>query len=196
MEYYRSHLEEYNSEFRYQIEEFKEGNLLFEIMERMVWSKAANDTVSLKKYYADNKAKYLWGPSADVLIFNCSNKKSAEATIALVNKGTDWRKIAEESNSLVQSDSGRYELTQLSLPASITPKEGMITPITENITDATAGFMKIVRIHNANEQRSYDEAKGLVTNDYQNILEEKWIAELKKKYSVKVDDKVFQSLLK
>lgn len=196
MEYYRIHLEEYNTEFRYQMEEFKDGNLLFEIMERMVWSKAANDTVSLKKYYNDNKAKYLWGPSADVLIFSCGNKKSAEATAALVNIGTDWRKIAEESNSLVQSDSGRYELTQLSLPASVTPKEGMITPITENITDATAGFMKIVGLHKGNEQRSYEEAKGLVTNDYQNLLEEKWIAALKKKYPVKVDEKVFQSLLK
>lgn len=196
MEYYRRHLEDYNTEFRYQIEEFKEGNLLFEIMERKVWSKAANDSVSLKKYYADNKTKYLWGPSADVLIFSCGNKKSAEATMALVNNGADWRKIAEESNGLVQSDSGRYEITQLSLPANITAQEGMVTPVTENITDATAGFMKIVRLHKGNEQRSYEEAKGLVTNDYQNILEESWIAELKKKYPVKVDEKIFQSLLK
>ena len=71
----------------------------------------------------------------------------------------------------------------------------MVTPVTENPTDATAGFMKIIRLHKAGEQRNFEEAKGLVTNDYQNILEEKWIAELKKKYPVKIDEKVFQSLL-
>lgn len=196
MDYYRRHLETYNADFRYQLEEFKEGNLLFEIMERKVWSNAANDNAGLKKYYAENKSKYQWGASADVLIFSCGNKKSAEATMALVNKGLDWKKIAEESSNTVQSDSGRYELTQLSLPADITPAEGMVTPVTENPSDATAGFMKIIRLHKAGEQRNFEEAKGLVTNDYQNILEEKWIAELKKKYPVKIVEKVFQSLLK
>ena len=72
----------------------------------------------------------------------------------------------------------------------------MITPITVNTTDGTAGFIKIVTLHKANEQRSFDEARGLVINDYQTILEEKWIEELKKKYPVKIDEKVFQSLLK
>ncbi|MEI7735453.1 MAG: peptidylprolyl isomerase [Ferruginibacter sp.] len=196
MDYYRQHLETYNADFRYQLEEFKEGNLLFEIMERKVWSSAANDNAGLKKYYTEHKSKYQWGASADVLIFSCGNKKSAEATVALVNKGLDWKKIAEESSNTVQSDSGRYEISQLSLPADIVPAEGMLTAVTVNPTDATAGFIKIIRLHKAGEQRSYEEAKGLVTNDYQNLLEEKWIAALKKKYPVKVDEKLFQSLLK
>ena len=59
-----------------------------------------------------------------------------------------------------------------------------------------SSFIKILKLHNAGDQRTFEEAKGLVINDYQNILEEKWIAELKKKYPVKVDEKVFQSLLK
>ena len=45
------------------------------------------------------------------------------------------------------------------------------------------------------KQRSFEEARGLVINDYQNFLEEKWIVQLKKKYPVKVNEKVFQSLL-
>jgi len=194
--YYKKNLGKYNSEFRHQLEEFKEGNLLFEIMERKVWSSAANDNAGLKKYYTEHKSKYQWGASADVLIFSCGNKKSAEATVALVNKGLDWKKIAEESSNTVQSDSGRYEISQLSLPADIVPAEGMLTAVTVNPTDATAGFIKIIRLHKAGEQRSFEEAKGLVTNDYQNILEEKWIEALKKKYPIKVDEKVFQSLLK
>jgi peptidyl-prolyl cis-trans isomerase SurA len=195
-EYYRKHLEQYNPEFRYQMEEFKDGNLLFEIMERKIWSSAANDTAGLRKYYTDHKTKYLWNASADVLIFSCSGKKSADVALAALKVGKDWKKIAEESKNTVQSDSGRYELTQINLPATISAEAGIITPITENSTDGTASFIKILKLHAANEQRTFEEAKGLVINDYQNILEEKWIAELKKKYPLKIDDKIFQSLLK
>ena len=53
-DHYRKNLEKYNSDFKYQMQEFKEGNMLFEIMERNVWSKAANDNAGLKKYYNQN----------------------------------------------------------------------------------------------------------------------------------------------
>ena len=44
--------------------------------------------------------------------------------------------------------------------------------------------------------RSFEEAKGLVINDYQTELESKWVQELKKKYPVHVNETVLQSLLK
>ena len=40
--------------------------------------------------------------------------------------------------------------------------------------------MKIIRLHAAGEQRSFEEARGMVINDYQNVIEEKWIDELKR----------------
>ncbi len=196
MEYYKAHLEDYNTEFRFQMEEFKDGNMLFEIMERKVWSSAINDSAGLIKYYNLHKRKYLWAPSADVIVFSCNNKKSAEESLTALKNGKEWKKIAEESNNNIQSDSGRYELAQISFPDEIQPVPGMITQITVNPTDGTAGFLKILKLHADNEQRSFEEAKGLVINDYQTILEEKWIEELKKKYPVKIDEKVFQLLLK
>src|SRR5207253_566205 len=62
-EYYRKHLQEYNKEFKLQLQEFKEGNMLFEIMERNVWSKATNDSAGLQKYYNEHRAGYQWGES-------------------------------------------------------------------------------------------------------------------------------------
>jgi peptidyl-prolyl cis-trans isomerase SurA len=196
LDYYKTNLEEYNAEFRYQMEEFKEGNLLFEIMERKVWSTAANDSNGLIKYYAAHKSKYLWAPSADVIIFSCNNKKAADASMEALKQGKHWKKIAEESNNTIQADSGRYELTQISLAEGTKAAAGMITPINVNNADGTAGFIKILNLHPGGEQRSFEEARGLVINDYQNVLEDKWIEELKKKYPVKVDEAVFQSLLK
>ncbi len=196
VEYYKAHLEDYNADFNSQMKEFKEGNLLFEIMEKKVWGNAASDTVGLQKYYNTNKNKYQWAASADVIIFGCSNKKSAEAALDALQNGKDYKKIAEESFNNTQADSGRYELAQITLPNGTTAKPGLVTPIIVNPTDGTAGFIKILQLHPANEQRSFDEARGLVINDYQNVLEEKWVEELKKKYPIKVDEKIFQSLIK
>ena len=193
-DYYRKHLEEYSEDFKYQMQEFKEGNMLFEIMEKMVWSKAANDSVGLQKFYSAHKEKYKWAESADVLLFNCSNNKTAEETITALRSGKNWKLLSDSSDGKIQADSGRYELAQLQLPTS-TPAEGLITAPAVNSTDNTASFVKILKIFPANQQRSFEESKGLVINEYQNFLEDQWVAELKKKYPVKIQEEVFKDIL-
>ena len=54
--------------------------------------------------------------------------------------------------------------------------------------------MYVLNVYHEPAQRSFDEARGLVINDYQSVLEEKWIRTLKKKYPVKVNEKVLQTL--
>ncbi|HNJ29168.1 MAG TPA: peptidylprolyl isomerase [Ferruginibacter sp.] len=196
MDYYKSHLEDYNTEFKYQMQEFKDGNVLFEIMERNVWGSAAADTAALHKHYNNNKNKYLWAASADLILFNCINKTVAENAKEALKNGKDWKQIMDESGNGIQADSGRFEISQV--PISIDPKSaaGFITTITVNTQDGSAGFAKIIRQYPEGAQRTFEEAKGLVINDYQNILEETWVNELKKKYPVKINETVFKSLLK
>jgi peptidyl-prolyl cis-trans isomerase SurA len=195
LDHYKKNLEDYNVEFRYQMEEFKDGNVLFEIMERNIWGKASTDMNGLQKHYNENKTKYLWAASANIILFNCANKTIAdEARLALIN-GKDWKKIEEESNNNIQADSGRFELSQVpvTFDAKMAPgsvSETVVSP------DGNASFIKLIQRYDANLQRNFDEARGLVINDYQNILEESWIVDLKKKYPVKINEAVFQSLLK
>jgi peptidyl-prolyl cis-trans isomerase SurA len=194
-EYYRNNLEQYNADYKSQIEEFKEGNLLFEVMERKVWSSAAADSVGLKKYYTANKQNYKWAPSANVIVFNCGSKKAADDAYVALQQGKSWKAIAAESNGLTQADSGRYEMTQIILPENTKPMAGIILPVIVNDADGTASFLKILGTYAGGEQRSFEEARGLVINDYQTVLEEKWIAELKKKYPVKISEAAFKQLL-
>ena len=196
MDYYKKHLEEYNADFRYQMEEFRDGNVLFEIMEKNIWGKASADLDALKNHYTINKTKYLWNASADMIVFSCSGKTfAAEARAALI-QGKDWKKIAEESNNNIQADSGRFELSQLPITIDAKTAEGFVSDIVESSVDGNSGFIKLVHHYAANLQRSFEEAKGMVINDYQNILEERWINELKNKYPVKVNEAVFKTLLK
>jgi peptidyl-prolyl cis-trans isomerase SurA len=73
---------------------------------------------------------------------------------------------------------------------------GALSETVVNPADGNTTFAKLVNHYNAGLQRNFEEARGLVINDYQNALEEKWINELKKKYPVKINDAVVQSLLK
>ena len=196
MGYYKKHLDDYNPDFRYQMEEFKDGNVLFEIMERNIWGKASADLDGLQKYYNENKVKYLWNASANIIVFNCSGKAMADDARAALINGKDWKKIAEESNNNIQADSGRFELSQIPIAIDSKTAEGFVSEIVVSPIDGNTSFIKLIHHYNANLQRSFDEAKGMVINDYQNILEEKWIGELKNRYPVKINESVFQSLLK
>jgi len=60
LEYYKNNLESFNKDFAFQMKEFKEGNLLFEIMQCNVWDKAASDSVGLRKYFNSHKNNYWW----------------------------------------------------------------------------------------------------------------------------------------
>jgi hypothetical protein len=44
-------------------------------------------------------------------------------------------------------------------------------------------------------QRSFDQAKGQVMTDYQQMLEERWISELKNKYPVKLNQAEWSRVL-
>ena len=195
LEYYKKHLEEYNEDFRFQMLEFKEGNMLFEIMEKNVWSKASGDSIGLLKYYNANKENYKWAASADVLIFNAVNEKAAQDAMTGLQDGKSWRAILENANGELQADSGRYELEQLTGNSQAAPQKNSFSAITKN-ADGTAMFIKYMNIYEPNQQRNFEDARGLVINDYQIVLEKEWLQELRKKYPVKVNEAVLKTILK
>jgi len=60
--------------------------------------------------------------------------------------------------------------------------------------DGTAGFYLYLQEYPAGEQRNFSDARGLVINDYQLVLEKKWLDQLRKKYPVKVNETVLKSM--
>jgi len=197
-QYYRSHLEDFNPDFRRQMEEFKDGNLFFEIMQREIWGKAQNDTAALEAYYAQNKTRYNWKKSADAVVFFCNDEASEKALYDQVKKNpSGWKPASDALAEKVVADSSRYELEQIpNTGGTAVMQAGMVTSPVKNKTDGSVSFAYILKTYPANMPRNYSEAKGLVISDYQVELEKTWVAELKKKYPVKIDEKVFQQIAK
>jgi len=196
-DYYHDHLEQFNDDFRSQMEEFRDGNLFFEIMQQEVWNKAQNDSAALLALYEANKKNYNWNKSVDAVVFFCSDQVTAKTTYDQVKrKPSDWKKITEAVNEKVVADSARYEWEQIPNLNKQIPKAGMVTAPLINKNDNTASFAYILKVYPQPMQRSFEEAKGLVINDYQAKLEEDWTKELKKKYPVVVDQKVLAEISK
>ena len=193
---YASRLEEFSPAFKDQIDEFQEGNMLFEAMQREVWGKASLDSAGLAGFYNSHKEKYLWDRSAEAIIFSCANKTVADNSIAQLKKGKKWKNIISQDPTEIQADSGRYELGQIPVVDRTNFTTGLITMPVINKNEGTAVFAKILTLYPGRQQRSFADARGLVISDYQNYLEEKWVSQLKEKYPVKVNEKVMQALLK
>ncbi|MHA4812153.1 peptidylprolyl isomerase [Flavitalea flava] len=195
LDYYRSHLEEYNPDFAFQLMEFKEGNLLFEIMQKRIWDKASTDSSGLRNYYDGHKDKYWWDASADALLFTCNNEKTAsDLKKELEMNPYDWKNAADSAGAAAQADSGRYELTQISAGPQPVFNPRTFTSFVTNPADNTVSFSYILNVYKDRSPRNYRDARGFVINDYQAFLEDQWIAELKKKYPVNVDEKVLAGL--
>jgi len=197
LDYYRAHLEEYNNDFAFQLTEFREGNLLFEVMQRKIWDKASTDSAGLRNYFESHKDKYWWNPSADAILFTCNDGRTAQnMKSGLETNRSAWKQLADSASGIVQADSGRYEFAQI--PGSVKTGffPGMFTALVSNKADNTVSFAYILNVYNEKAPRNFKEARGFVINDYQNFMEDQWIAGLRKKYPVSIDERVFASLPK
>lgn len=58
--YEEEHLEEKYKDYKMLLKEYRDGILLFELMDNKVWSKAVEDTVGLRNFFQDNLSEYQW----------------------------------------------------------------------------------------------------------------------------------------
>ncbi|MFN2457016.1 MAG: peptidylprolyl isomerase [Chitinophagaceae bacterium] len=196
LDFYKGQPETYNGYFAQQINEFKEGNLFFEIMQREIWRRGQSDSVALQQYYQQHQTKYRWNRSADAIIFQAPNSATANGiSNELKKEPQNWRNIINNVNENITFDSGRFEITQIPNADKLPVKPGAVTSPLINKEDNTVSFAYIIKVYDQPSQRTLADAKGFVISDYQTELEKQWVAELRAKYPVKINQKVLAGLL-
>ena len=174
-------------EFGFLMKEFYEGSLLYEISTREVWNKAAEDTEGLEKYFKKNKKNYNYDePVYRGLVVHCVSDDVLKQVQKLVKKQPqkEWVKVIREafnSDSLLQVKMvrGPFKATQNVYADYYAFEQG-------ERPDTVAGFPVTGVIGKLQKKRpdSYEDVRGPVTADYQNLLEQLWVKELRKRYSV------------
>ncbi len=188
-DYLKNNLADYDEGFKSQLQEFKDANLLFEAMDKNVWTKASEDAGGLEKFYNVNKLKYKWAQSANVVLVTVNGEeKFADSVRNLIDTNIkNWRKTTAAFGEAVVADSGRYEISQLPITSTASIQKNKTTPIVKLEQSQAYNFCYVINTMPAGDQREFEDARGFVINDYQNVLEEKWLKTLKTKYPVVVN---------
>ena len=197
--YENSQLEKKYPEFRYLMNEFHDGMLLFEVSGKNVWNRVSNDSSGLRHYYDENKNKWLsrTGIEAEIYTMKSSDgEKQLSAafekysrkndldeillnkfnkindTVLLINRKT-WYKGENPDIDKIEWKNGTQSLTYKGYPSIIIIKK-VLEPSPLN----------------------YDKVQGEVMTGYQELLESEWTRQLNKKYNVKIDNVVLQEVKK
>jgi peptidyl-prolyl cis-trans isomerase SurA len=198
LKYEDANLENKYPEFKALMQEYHDGVLLYEIMTDKIWNRATKDTLGLKEFYNLNINKYQWKERIDATIYECLNKEIAQNVAKMlklsdtINSKHVIEKINKSSELNVKVKMNKYEKDELSYIQNRKINKG-INPIIEH--NNKFYVLKVSEVIPSGP-KSLKEARGLITSDYQNLLEKLWLEELNKKYTVKVNSEVIYNLSK
>ena len=195
--YAEAHLEEKHADLRNLVREYHDGILLFDVSLREVWDKANKDTEGLAAYFKANKKNYTWDePHFKGYIIQAKDMASAKAAKQIV-KNANPDSVMSYLNQRVNIDSVTYVKVQRGLwtagksamvdKYAFGNKEAEFTPSEEFPVVIPVG--KIIKA-----PQEYMDVRGQVTTDYQDHLEKLWVATLREKYPVVVNEDVLESL--
>lgn len=193
-EYEKGRLEEKYPEFKALMKEYRDGILLFELTDMLVWSKAVKDTSGLKAFYEENKSDYKYGERAQGVLYFCNDESIAKKARKLADKGKSQeqvrKKLNKNSNLDVRMESVTLEKGNRAYLENIEWKAGLSDNFEHNNQVA---FFHIAEVLPP-EPKPLSEVRGLVTAAYQNHLEKMWIKELRNNYYFEVNKDVLHSI--
>ena len=194
LQYREDNLELENEDFANILKEYRDGLLLFDLMEKEIWNKASKDTLGLAAYFQKHISKYQWDERVDVLIASSGNRLNAEQALNLMKKQKTESEIksilnTEKENNIIFTK-GVFNTTDSKLPKDFEIKEGI-----SKIYEHNAAF-HVINVYNIvpTGDKTFEEAKGNVINDYQEQLEKNWIDSLYENFSVEVNNKELQAV--
>jgi len=179
-------------EYRYILQEYHDGILLFDLMDQKVWTKAVEDTTGLEAFFKKHRDDYMWDERMKGVIV------SADST-------ADLEKLLKRSSRIA---SGRWDQEKLNKKfcendtvECVTLEEFLVEEGRNTHVDALNGAPGTGKIYKENGRNNFvivkkivsparkalDETRGQATSDYQDYLEKEWIKELRNKYEIDVN---------
>ena len=194
--YYNDNLENEFPEFKYVMDEYRDGLLLFDLMEKEIWTKAKTDSLGLSNYFNQNSKNYQWKKRYNVNIFSSTDKEAIEKAKKFLEKGKSIDYIKEKLNSdgkiNIMVKSGLFEEDYDILPQYSNLSKGVSDRVSKDQYHFVVDVLEVKEVEN----KVLSECKGKVVNDYQQYLENNWVNELKKEFDVKINSNTFDAVKK
>lgn len=188
-----------DSNLKYLIQEYHDGLLLYEISNRLVWDKAAKDTLGQERFFASHKKNYKWDQPRFKGIAYCTRDKADIEAVKKSVKGKPFGQWADILRQTFNNDSvlrirvekGIFKEGDNALvDKEIFGKDTVATPLKGYPYQAVYG-KKLKK-----SPEDYTDVRSQVVTDYQDALEKEWVATLRKKYNVSVNRDVLATVNK
>lgn len=194
LEVEESRLEEKYPEYKYILNEYYDGMLLFEITDKNVWSKAVNDSVGLRNFFEEHRQNYMWGKRWQGSLYYCANEKVYNKVEKAIEKRNFGRKVTNQDllnefnaeNEQLKIESDIFEQGTNPVVDYLVWRNGTQKP-------EYALVLKQGEIIPPVEKK-LSECKGHVISDYQDYLDKEWIKSLREKYNIQVNKSVLSSI--
>jgi peptidyl-prolyl cis-trans isomerase SurA len=213
MTYEDSQLETKYPEFRSLFQEYRDGILVFEVMQNEIWNKASKDSAGIKAYYDQHHTEFVYPVRYKGELYKCIDKATCERVMAYLESDTmDYSKIQmainedSELNLMIKRNTFNSETTEAfrlaKAPKPVKPdtdpckkKKKEKSPkyrkfkqgINKMFTYKNEYYILVVEEVLPPREREFSEAKGLVTAAYQTHMEAEWLKALRTKYQVVVN---------
>ncbi len=192
-------LSEVDSEMRYLIKEYHDGLLLYEISNITIWEKASKDDEALERYFKKHKKKYKWEePRFKGMAYHVKDEAHVKAVRKCVKK-LDF----EDWNEALRKTFNNDSIIRIRVEKGIFKKgdnaliDREIFKVDDAKVDSVKGYpIDAVYGKKLKKPQNYVDVRNLVVADLQEEMERQWIADLRKKYAVSINEEVLKSVNK
>ncbi|MDN3204889.1 peptidylprolyl isomerase [Algoriphagus sediminis] len=182
---------ESNRDYQMTLNEYRDGILLFSLMNQEVWQKGIMDSLGQRSYYNANLEDYFWKDRVEAMMVKVLDiGKASLARDFLISKNLtpDLKKEFENSiqsqNQLAfQSEYGLMEIDNHPVLSS--------ADLNQTYQEVEAnGHLHLLVIGDVIEggPKDFTEIRGLVIKDYQEYLDDSLIEKLREKYPIVIDE--------
>ncbi len=183
-----------NPDYANLLNEYRDGTLLYEVSNTKVWEGASRDTTGLKEYFNANRAKYTW------------NEKHFKGIVLLAKSDSvaklvkaDLKKLKKEPLDTITTTLHRKFKRDIKMERMLVGKgeNKMVDYLVFKGPKAESKEKKypvyfVLDGKVLSQPEELNDVKGRVTSDYQDVLEKRWLNELKAKYPVEINNDVLK----
>ena len=185
------YLEEHNKEYQLTLKEYRDGILLFTLMNENVWQKALEDSLGQVSFYETNIDRYQWKERTEALIVKMT-KDNVTASVKrfLSDKSYQKNLVSRLENTFLNDDplaftidNNVYEFDSHPVLSRVMDKKSLQEVKIDNKTHFILLGNKIPA-----GPKKFDETRGKVIQDYQEYLDKALLETLKANYIIRINE--------
>ena len=193
-QYHEENLELENEDYANILSEYRDGLLLFDLMESTIWESAKTDTVEVKAFYENHKENYFLPKRVNAEVASSTNKKVIKKVAKLMSEdmtANAIKKLVNTNGAInVIFTKDTMNSKHQALPKAFEFKKGVSKVYKHNNGFIVAKVNEVL----PKQLKDFDEVKGLVISDYQTQKENLWLETLREKYKVVVNTAVLKKV--